>query len=125
MANTITIPTNVFFDNNFYFAGLSKSPMKDIVKTNVLKDYSKSGVKTASIEIVGCDLYDTSHNLIKEWKSGNIIDIGDIVLIEDSNNEPAVKNVDGSYTYFRVVGREIEYEGVPKIILKLSEVRLD
>ena len=87
----------------------------DLIKTNLLKDY-KNGIATAQIDVFLTDMFNSNGEIIKNYKNGEILDVGDIIYLEDD------KYADGSQRYWRITGRHFKYAGSPILNLELQEV---
>ena len=70
------------------------------------------------------DYYDSNGEIIKNWSNGEILEIGDIIRVDKDNNGNSLwKYSNGSEMYWRVIGRNFRYAGVPLIDLQLQEVK--
>lgn len=85
-------------------------PIIEVIAETILNDY-KDGIYSATIKINCTDLYDLYGQKVKDWASGDIININDIVKIE------------GNDILWKVKGRRFEKVGVPFITLELQEIK--
>ena len=83
----------------------------DIIKYNILNDY-KNGLKTGTITVSCADYYYEDGSVAKNWDSGQVLSVGDLV------------KVDGNNTIWRITGRTFRKTGVPMIDLELQEVQV-
>lgn len=122
-SNVVSIQNNAFFKANARRAINGKEKlMTDVVAQNILNDYSANGIRTASITIIGVNVYNTKNELKKEWQNGNIINVNDIVKVVDEENK-SIMNFLGKDVRLRVVGRIVKYDGEPTIKLELREIK--
>lgn len=99
-------------------------PMGDVIANNILETYNK-GLSSAEISVVCGDYYNNDGVLAKNWGNGDIFQIGDIVRIDKDNFGNSLwKYSNGNEMFFRVVGRNFRYVGVPLIDLELQEIKL-
>lgn len=125
MKNVAKIESNEILDN----AKLSNSlTMKDVIKANILSDYSR-GIRRCAITIIPTDYYQTyvykqKGSEFYEWKNGDIIQIGDKVVLYDENGNVFNKKVGTVMlpVHFKVRDRKIRYEGQILIDLVLEEI---
>lgn len=119
MKNVISIPTNEIMESNPIYNNTS---IKNIIKNNILADYS-GGIKSASINIFPSNLNNKNGDRVKTWANGDIIKVGEIINVLDKDNQTYLKDKDGNPIYFRVVDRQVSYEGQVLIDLKLQEIK--
>ena len=94
------------------------------ISNNILNTYNK-GLSNAEISVVCGNYYDSNGNLVKNWTNGDVLQIGDIIRIDKNNDgESLWKYSNGSNMYWRVIGRNFRYAGVPLIDLQLQEVKV-
>lgn len=110
---------------NFYYVDSNtgnRTNMYDLITDNIVKDYS-SGINTTTMTIACADYYDTHYNKVKDWKNGEIIQVGEIVRLDKDNDGNSVWEYnDKQPLYWKVVGRKFRYVGVPLIELQLQQV---
>ena len=94
-----------------YRGGTSTIPIAHVIVDNILKDYV-NGIRTGSITISCDDYYFVDGEKAKDWQSGEIIQVGDLVKLPNDKRE------------WRVTGRNFRYAGVPMLDLELQEVKL-
>lgn len=85
------------------------------IKGNIKNDY-KEGVNTANVTIICCDMFYKNGDLAKNWASGEMLDVGDIVFFTGDLYSDKLQR------YWRITGREFNYEGEPTIKLSLQEI---
>lgn len=94
------------------------------MKANIHSDYA-GGVSTAKTTVACMDYYDINGNLSKEWATGEIFNIGDIVRVDkDNSGTPISQYKNGGAYYWKIIGRNFRYAGVPLIDLELQEIKL-
>lgn len=91
-------------------------PISTIIKENILSDY-ENGINHANIDLFCGDMRTTSNIKAKDWASGQIIDVKDIVAIDGDTYS------DGSQRLWRITGRTFQYSGSPRLKLELQEVK--
>lgn len=96
--------------------------MYDLIANNILNDY-KDGIRTAQISIFCGDFYDTQGDVAKNWQSGEIIEVGEIIRIDDAKGSSILSYNDGKSVYWRVTGAKFRYDGQPLMDLELQEVK--
>lgn len=97
--------------------------LSTIILNNVINDYS-NGIADASITVSCGDYYNENGEKVKDWKSGQIIKVGDIVVPKrDNNGTPLVVGKDGHEYKWRVKSVTFRKTGVPFLDLKLQEIR--
>lgn len=117
--------SNTWLNTDTYYVDWDNSiniDMYDIISQNIIDDNLK-GIKTAKITVNCGDYYDIKGNKVKDWGSGDIIEIGDIVQINKDNfNNSAVITSDRDVVNFKVTGRTFRNQGVPLLDLELMEI---
>lgn len=104
----MTISSNELIQQNTLF---NETPIRTLIENNILFDY-KNGIKTGKITVCCSDYYYLDGNIAKNWSTGEILEVGDIVKNE------------GDETIWRITGRNFRKVGVPMIDLELQEVRV-
>lgn len=96
-----------------------------LIEQNVLDDY-KNGVDTSKISVCCQNLYFEDGTLAKDWNSGDIIEVGDILRIDRNNDGDSLWVYDdGNPIEWKVTGRNFRKVGVPMIDLELQQVIRD
>ena len=106
VSNPVVLYTSPLFSDKTKVGGTLVS---EVVKKNILSDY-KEGISSAKITICCSDFQKTDGSRIN-WSNGEVIQLGDIVQLEDSDK------------FWRVVGRNFRKVGVPFIDLELIELK--
>ena len=125
MKNVAKIESNEILDN----AKLNNSlTMKDVIKANILSDYSR-GIRRCAVTIIPTDYYQSAWykqkgNEFYKWKDGEIIQISDHVVLYDENGNIFNKKIGTVMVpvHFKVRDRKIRYEGQIFIDLVLEEI---
>ena len=120
MKNVISIPTNEILEANPIYN--NNINMKNYIKKSILSDQSK-GIKSANINIFPSNLNNQNGDRVKTWANGDISKIGEIINVLDKDNQTYLKDKDGKPIYFKVVDRQVSYEGQVLIELKLQEIK--
>ncbi len=118
MKNVATIQDNEILQAGAtYYSKNLKSKLQD----DILLDYNK-GVRTASIDIKPSNLFNENQALVKNWQNGEMIEVNDIIKILNENGTGYLTDFDGNEICFRVVDREVEYNGEVSVKFKLQEI---
>lgn len=101
----------------------NSTPMATIISNNIISDYS-SGIMSGNLTI-SCDNYYTINGtLSKNFRNGDIINVGDIVRVDKDNSGTSLfKDSNNNDIYWRVVGRKFRYKGCPYIDLEVQQVK--
>lgn len=112
---------NELLQDNATYNGVN---IGNVIANNILNIYNK-GLANVQLQVVCGDYYNSSGQLVKNWSKGDIIQIGDIVRIDKDNKGTSLwRQKNGEDMYFKVVGRNFRYSGVPTIDLELQEVKI-
>lgn len=103
--NPVTIPHNELLQDSATWNGEKLSTK---IKNNVLEDY-KNGVPTGKIELFCGDLV-SNYGTIKQWKSGETLEVDDVITFAD---DPKKIN-------WQITGRTFTYNASPKLSLELK-----
>ena len=96
--------------------------MSAIILQNVLKDYH-NGIADASLTVSCADYYNENGEKVKEWASGEIIKVGDIVSIKRDNiGTPLITYKNGDEYKWRVKSVNFRKVGVPFVDIKLQQI---
>lgn len=87
----------------------------DLIKNNILSDY-KNGIASASVDLFCGDFYSDNGKMQKDFRNGEILNIGDVVHFDNS------KNIMKPKKYWKVTGRNFKYAGSPLISVELQEI---
>lgn len=87
----------------------------DYLANNILEDFA-NGVKEATITLACSDYYDENGEKVKQWQKGDIVDLGDLLLIYPRQDKK-------ESFLGRVTGRTFKYEGCPFVDLTLQEIK--
>ena len=100
----------------------NRTTMYDLITDNIVEDYS-NGINTTTMTIACADYYDTHNNKVKDWKNGEIVQVGEIVRLDKDNDGNSVWEYnDRQPIYWKVVGRKFRYVGVPLVELQLQQL---
>lgn len=87
----------------------------DYLANNILGDFA-NGVKQATITLSCSDFYDENGKKIKQWANGDIVNLGDLILLRP--------RTDMKESFLgRVTGRTFKHEGCPFVDLTLQEIK--
>ena len=120
MKNVIKLQTNEILEANATYYG---EDMKDKIKRDVLHDYSK-GIKTARLNVFPKDTYYSNGGIAKTWNMGELINVNDIIRVLDKDGNAFLKDSNGNDVYFKVIDRQVSYEGQVLINFQLQEVKI-
>lgn len=101
--------SSTLLNNSLKYEGLD---MQDVIASNIVEDY-KNGILIGDINLICQDMFYTDGTKAKDWASGEMISIQDILQFDDDKDK-----------YWRVTGRKLSYMGVPRLELQLQEVKL-
>ena len=89
MKNVVSIKDNELLNNLIYSSYYTVS-MKEMITANILEDYSNgdynNGIKFCDLKVFPSDLYWENNQRAKNWANGDILNIGDIIIILDKNS---------------------------------------
>lgn len=106
------------FNTVFNNTNLSK-----IIAQNILNDYS-NGIADGVITISCADYYNENGDKVKDWASGQIIEVGDIIAPKKDNlGTPLVNYRNGNEYKWRVKGATFRKGGIPFLDLQVQEIR--
>lgn len=108
---TLALNTNTLIQSNTM---INDTKISTQIKNNIFNDY-KNGVRTCKVKIAMNNLYYEDGTLVKDFKKGEILSVGDIIkfkLLKPNN-----------YGLWRILGAEYIYEDAPYINLTLMEVK--
>lgn len=88
--------------------------LSDYIAQNILSDY-ENGISEAQVQIGCSDYLDSKGNNVKNWSQGEILEVGDIILIYPRQDKK--ENFLGCVT-----NRRVEYTGCPFESLTLQEL---
>ena len=118
---SVDLQTNELMQTN---TTIYNVPIGQLLFDNISSDYSE-GIATAKITVVCSDIYDINGNKIRDWQSGEIYKIGDIIRVDKDNNGNSLWSYkNGSPMFWKVTGRNFRKFGVPMIDLELQEVQV-
>ena len=97
--------------------------ISSIISENILKDYS-DGIADGSITVSCADYYNKNGEKTKEWASGQIIEVGDIIVPKKDNLGTSLVNYRNGNEYkWRVKSATFRKGGIPFLDLQVQEIR--
>lgn len=84
------------------------------IANNILYDYSL-GIKTKTVQITCADYYNVDDVKVKNWQQGDIINIGDILILDNEFDTY------GNKLTWKVTGKQFVFDGFPKVNLELEQ----
>ena len=105
------------------FTTFNSQKVLTIIKDNIKKDYFR-GSAFGEITIACADYYNEKNEKVKNWANGEIINVGEFVIIDKDNEGNPVKASGTSSlpALWKVIGRKFRNDGVPLVDLQLQEV---
>ena len=95
--------------------------MYDILFNNITRDY-KNGVFNTTLKVCCGDYYNTNDEKVIDFSNGEVLQVGQIVVINGKDNTSIMKYSNGNDYLWRIVGRKFVYEGSPMLELELQEI---
>lgn len=84
----------------------------DVIKQRVLSDYA-TGIGCGKVDLFVADCYYSDGSRAKEWRNGEMLDLGDLVQL------------DGSNSIYRITGRSFNYAGSPMLKIEYQEQKYE
>lgn len=109
----LSISTNKLLQSQTTLEG---TKISDIIKQNILSDYA-DGIKTAKVTLSGTDIKDRDGNIIKDFKNGELINIGDVTAFGNQRYR------DGSLIKWKTTGRNFKFDGEPLTEIEIMETK--
>jgi hypothetical protein len=125
-SNNVIISTNEILEAGAYYSNRASqsSTMKTLIKQNILEDYSLHGVRDCEVSCFFSNFKNESGTIQKKWVLGQFIKVGNVIQINGKNEESEFKNRFNNVVPYRVLSRQITYDGAPKLILKCQEIKI-
>lgn len=126
MKNVVKVESNEILENATFYS----APMKNIIKNNILSDYS-DGIRRVAVTIIPTN-YTSASNYrygIKtpayiNWNEyGQMIDICEKICFFDKDRNYQFVDKNNNPIFFKVVDRKVRYEGQIFIDLVLQELK--
>lgn len=97
--------------------------MSELIAENILTDYA-NGVADGTITVSCLDYYNENGEKAKDWATGQIIEVGDIIAPKKDNmGTTLVKYKSGDEYKWRVKGVTFRKGGIPFLDLQVQEIR--
>jgi hypothetical protein len=124
--NNVIIPTNEILEAGAYYRNrlTPSSTMKTLITQNILADYMSKGIRDAQVSCFFSNYKSENGLNQKNWREGNFLVVGDVIQI-NGKNEVSNFMENNTPIPFRIVSRQVQYEGSPKIVLKCQEIKVD
>lgn len=122
MKNVARIQTNEIIEFDPLVRNDYSNPprLKSYIRQAILKDYSK-GIKRGRITIMP-DYFTIENGEPKIWVNGDIVEVNEFVKILDKDGNGYLKKPNGEDIIFKIIGRNVRYDGQVLIDLELQEI---
>jgi hypothetical protein len=124
--NNVIILTNEILEAGAYYNNRTSqsSTMKTLIAQNVLEDYSLRGVKDCEVSCFFSNYKNESGTIQRKWALGEFIKVGDIIQINGKNEVSEFKDRSENVIPYKVLSRQVLYDGSPRLILKCQEIKI-
>ena len=124
--NNVIIMTNELLEAGAYHRNRTStsSNMKTLIAQNILADYSLKGVKDCEVSCFFSNYKNAYGTITRKWNNGQFLKVGDVIQINGKNEESNFKDRLGNTIPYRVLSRQVLYDGSPSIVLKCQEIKI-
>ena len=124
--NNVIISTNEMLEAGAYHRNRNSnsSTMKTLIAQNILADYMSKGVKDCQVSCFFSTYKNADETISRKWNEGKFLKVGDVIQINGKNEESNFIE-QGNTIPYRILSRQVTYDGSPQMVLKCQEIKVD